>query len=306
MIVPVNKLYCSKPKEPDVAAMITRQRIMLSFIELADGVPKRTQLMKWLFLLRQEAPEAAGQSFYEFVPYRYGPFSFQAYRELAALESSGFLESGELKIPVKGRKDARAEVHRLPPRAVKGIDIILQKYGTLSLEKLLNDVYKRYPWYASRSELRPRGLAKPAPLTVYTVGYEGRSIDGLLNHLLRSGIRRIVDVRKNAMSRKYGFAGKTIARLCADVGIEYTHVPSLGIPSSLRADLSTPEAYERLFDRYENEILPDATGGIEQVADLCREMPSALMCFEASSRQCHRGRLAPHVADVSHLEVKHL
>ena len=108
------------------------------------------------------------------------------------------------------------------------------------------------------------------------------------------------------MSRKYGFAGKTIARLCADVGIEYTHVPSLGIPSSLRADLSAPDAYERLFDRYENEILPDATGGISHVADLCREMPSALMCFEASSRQCHRGRLAPHVADVSHLEIKHL
>jgi hypothetical protein len=41
--------------------------------------------MKWLFLLRQDEPEAAGPSFYEFVPYRYGPFSFQAYREIASL-----------------------------------------------------------------------------------------------------------------------------------------------------------------------------------------------------------------------------
>lgn len=147
---------------------------------------------------------------------------------------------------------------------------------------------------------------KRAPLAVYTVGYEGRTVDGLLDHLLRSGIRRLVDVRKNAASRKYGFAGKTIAKLCADVDIEYTHVPTLGIPGTLRVDLDSNEAYQRLFDRYEREILPGVTAGVEQVADLCREKPSALMCFEASSKKCHRGRLAPHVAKASDLEVKHL
>ena len=128
----------------------------------------------------------------------------------------------------------------------------------------------------------------------------------VLDHLLRPGIERLIDVRKNAMSRKYGFAGKTIARLCDDVDIEYIHVPTLGIPSSMRTDLSSQEAYDRLFDKYEAKILPGATESIASVAELCSEKASALMCFEASSCQCHRGRLAPRVAAESGLEVKHL
>ena len=170
----------------------------------------------------------------------------------------------------------------------------------------VDDHYDRFPWYASRSEIRPKEFESEADPAVYTVGYEGRTIDGLLDHLLRSGIRRLIDVRKNAMSRKYGFSGKTIKRLCANVDIEYVHVPSLGIPSSLREDLTSPEAYQRLFDRYERDIIPGVTTNIADVAELCAEKPSALMCFEATSDMCHRGRLASYVAKESSLEVKHL
>ena len=47
------------------------------------------------------------------------------------------------------------ETRRFPGRASQGIDIVLRKYEGLSLMRLLDDVYTRYPWYASRSELRP-------------------------------------------------------------------------------------------------------------------------------------------------------
>ena len=67
--------------------MIERQRVLLSFVDRAGRVPPKTHLMKWLFLMREEQPEALGRSaFYEFVPYKFGPFSFQAYRDIAALE----------------------------------------------------------------------------------------------------------------------------------------------------------------------------------------------------------------------------
>ena len=286
--------------------MIERQRILLSFIERADEVPTKTHLMKWLFLLSQEVPEATASSFYEFVPYRYGPFSFQAYRELAALEKSGLLESGELRIPREARVKARAKLERLPARATLGIDLVLQLYGNLSRDNLIESVYTRYPWYASRSELRAVEQEKPARLAVYTVGYEGRTIDGLLDHLLRSGIQRLIDVRKNAISRKYGFSGKTIVRLCGNVGVEYEHLSELGIPSSLRSDLTSDAAYEKLFDHYERAIMSNAEPEVSRAARLCLQKPSALMCFEAAPSRCHRGRLAPHVASLSKLEVQHL
>jgi uncharacterized protein (DUF488 family) len=287
--------------------MIERQRVLLSFIDRAGRVPPKTHLMKWLFLMREEQSEALGRSaFYEFVPYNFGPFSFQAYRDIAALEHAGLLKDGELAVPSDARSNVRDELRKLPRRAMNGVEEILRAYGKVPREKLLDDVYDRYPWYATRSELRKPKRRKPATAAVYTVGYEGRTIDGLLDHLLRSGIERLIDIRKNAMSRKYGFAGKTIARLCDDVDIEYIHVPTLGIPSSMRRDLSSQEAYDRLFDKYEAKILPGATESIVSVAELCSEKASALMCFEASSCQCHRGRLAPRVAAESGLEVKHL
>ena len=286
--------------------MIERQRILLMFVDRSAGPVPKTNLMKMLFLLREEKPESIGSSFYEFVPYKYGPFSFQAYREISALESSGFLEANELKIPSLVLKRAREEIRKLPERAIHGVESILYRYRGVPLEHLLDDVYDRFPWYASRSELRPREFESEANPVVYTVGYEGRTIDGLLDHLLRSGIQRLIDVRKNAMSRKYGFSGKTIKQLCANVDIEYVHVPSLGIPSSLREDLSSPEAYQRLFDLYESDIIPGVTTSISDVAELCSEKPSALMCYEATSDMCHRGRLASYVAKESSLQVKHL
>lgn len=287
--------------------MIERQRVLLSFVDRARRVPPKTHLMKWLFLLREEQPEALGRStFYEFVPYKFGPFSFQAYRDIAGLEDAGLLQPGELVVPADARSNVRDELGKLPRRATQGVEEILHAYGKVPRDELLDDVYNRYPWYASRSELRKPKRRKPAAPAVHTVGYEGRTIDGLLDHLLRSGIDRLIDVRKNAMSRKYGFAGKTLARLCADVDIEYVHVPALGIPSSMRTDLSSQEAYDRLFDKYEAQILPSATESIASVAELCSEKTSALMCFEASSCQCHRGRLAPRVAAESGLEVRHL
>ena len=286
--------------------MIERQRILLSFINRTGAPPTRTHLMKWLFLLRHEVPTAIATSFYEFVPYRYGPFSFQAYNELAALESSGMLAPGKLRIPDESKKKAKDEIRRLPARTEEGIDVVLRKYGNLSRERLIYNVYTRYPWYASRSRLSPPKRAKRAPLAVYTVGYEGRSVDGVLDHLLRSGIQQLIDVRKNAMSRKYGFSGRTIARLCADVGIDYVHLPELGIPGSLRVNLSSDAGYKRLFDHYERKILPCAEEVISRAAELCLQKPSVLMCFEASSDQCHRGRLAPRVANQAMLKVHHL
>lgn len=259
--------------------------------------------MGWLFLLRQEQARALGSStFYDFVPHREGPHSFQACRDIDGLQDAGLLTTDELSIAPPERAHVGRMVQTLPRRAAKGVEAILATCGAMTADQLLHEVNRRYPWYG-QGTCWP---TKPTQLAVYTVGYEGRTIDGLLSHLIRSGIRQLIDVRKNALSRKYGFAGKTMARLCAEVDIAYIHAPALGIPSGMRAHLSSQTAYDRLFDLYEATILSGADDAMASVADLCTRKPSALMCFEASSSQCHRGRLALHLAPASGLEVKHL
>ena len=262
--------------------------------------------MGWLFLLRKEQPQALGSStFYDFVPHREGPYSFQACHDIKGLQEAGFLTRGhpdQLSLASPARTDVTRLIQTLPRRAVKGVEAILRTYSGMTLDQLSRDVSQRYSWYR-QGTCEP---LTPAQLAIYTVGYEGRTIDDLLSHLIRSGIRQLVDVRRNALSRKYGFGGKTTARLCAEVDIAYIHVPALGIPSTMRMDLSSLTTYDRLFDLYERTILPSAHDSITSVADLCTQKPSALMCFEASSRQCHRGRLAQHLAPASGLDVKHL
>ena len=280
--------------------MVERKRLLLGFIDSADRNPTRSHLMIWLFLLLREQAQALGSStFYDFVPHKGGPHSFQACRDIDGLQSAGLVTRGELSIAPSARDHVNHMIQTLPRRAVKGVEATLGTYGRMTLSELLHEVSKCDPWDTCWP-------TKPAQLAIYTVGYEGRTIDSLLNDLIRNGIRQLIDVRKNALSRKYGFVGKTMARLCAEVGITYIHVPALGIPSRMRTNLSSLTAYDRLFDLYETTILPSAEESITSVADLCTQKPSALMCFEASSSQCHRGRLARHLAPVSGLDVKHL
>jgi uncharacterized protein (DUF488 family) len=113
---------------------------------------------------------------------------------------------------------------------------------------------------------------------------------------MRHGIRRLIDVRANPVARRFGFHKSTLVRICPKVGIEYIHIPEVGIPGTWRADLDTFDSYQRLFNRYEAEVLPGQRDALEILAAMIRERPSALMCKEANPLCCHRTTLANQLA----------
>jgi hypothetical protein len=187
---------------------------------------------------------------------------------------------------------------------------LLAKYAEIERRELLSDIYQRYRWYATASELKdlcPASMPRRriAAKAVYTIGYEGKSVDGFFNHLLKSGIRQIIDVRANPISRKYGFARKSLNEISNKLGFQYLHRPELGISTEARADLSDFRSYQVLFARYEKS-LSAVTDYVQEVATECDNLPSVLLCVEADVRCCHRGRLAPEVAKLSNLEVCHI
>src|SRR5690349_23142531 len=73
-------------------------------------------------------------------------------------------------------------------------------------------------------------------------------------------IKVLVDVRKNPISMKYGFSKTKLAEYTRIAGITYIHIADLGIPSDLRQDLHNQESYQRLFDVYFTQILPNHLG----------------------------------------------
>lgn len=270
-------------------------------------------LTKLFFLLRYEAGLAKRiAGFYDFVPYKFGPYSFVLHNDLAGLRRNGYLEpSGDnwrLGRLVDPNRDWMSELDRPVSDAVR---YVYSNRGGLNTDDLLKHIYSNYPWFASRSELKhlvPRNIpeSKSARVGVYTVGYQQKTVDAFLSALLAQGISWIIDVRSNPVSRNYGFAGRALAALSGKVGLQYKHFPQLGIPSAERKGLNSEEQYDVLFMRYRKNVLPRESDSVAHVAALMRTSPSALLCYEADPSSCHRSHLAEAISGVNGLEVVHL
>lgn len=285
--------------------MFSRQRAILRLIQDEGGVIDRLRLVKLAFLVSRAAA-APRVGVYDFVPYKRGPFSFTLYHELRSLERDGWLTESPKDIRIA--EAPHLETAFLDREFLALIDDISGRQRSVPTSAIVDSVYRTYPWFTLNSEtIKKRAVTRPVAQTaVYTVGYEGIMVDTLLNLLLRQGIRRLIDVRGNPIARRYGFHKATLCRLCGDVGIEYAHFPSLGVPSGWRGDLSDESSYARLFERYEKEILPGQHSAVDSVAALVSEMPSALLCMEADHHCCHRSRLGAEVARRTLLPVKEL
>ena len=131
-----------------------------------------------------------------------------------------------------------------------------------------------------------------------TIGYEGRSLESYLNALLRDSVTLLCDVRRNPLSRKYGFSKSTLSKACEHVGLRYEHLPELGIASEERQALKTQADYDALFAVYERDQLPRQTAALARIRGWIEQdgQRVALTCFEAVPCQCHRHCVAEALA----------
>jgi uncharacterized protein (DUF488 family) len=141
---------------------------------------------------------------------------------------------------------------------------------------------------------------------IYTAGYEGKNVDEFMRGLAASGVRQILDVRRNAISRKRGFSKSALSVAAQSHGLSYVHMRSLGVPSAMRRELRSREDYDALLTEYERRLLPAARHSVESAAQLVREQPTALLCFESDHTMCHRAPLSLTLADITGYHVTHL
>lgn len=289
-----------------VIMVFMRHKLLLALVKLSERKVSRLQIVKQAFLLRQHLSSDYARRFYEFLPYDWGPFSFTLYHDLQKMADSGLLTFPSDKT-IEATEHSSSVSKSLEPRLRAELYSFWEAYGNYRVGQLLDLVYENYPWYASRSKRgRQNGLEETAKCEVYTIGYEGMQLDGFLNVLLASGIQTIVDVRKNAVSRVYGFHGSTLASVADRLGIKYRHVPELGIPSAWRADPCSGLELDTLFSKYRGEVIPLVEGTIDNVASIVCQKPSVLMCLESNPAKCHRSVLAEYVSRVSGLSISDL
>lgn len=124
------------------------------------------------------------------------------------------------------------------------------------------------------------------PVVVATVGYEGKSIEDLVELLHGEDVEVLVDVRLNAMSRKPGYSKRRLAEALAAAGIDYVHEPRLGNPKENRPGFAAGTAESR--EIYLRRLNGESRGAFDDVVRLSRERAVALLCYEADHRSCHR------------------
>jgi hypothetical protein len=184
-------------------------------------------------------------------------------------------------------------------------------YGKMGATALMKHTYLNYPFYAIKSEAAEKILSaaelekvkkanpKATDTILFTIGYEGISLEKYMVRLLKNDIKVLVDVRNNPLSMKYGFNKSQLKKYCSSIGIDYIHFPEVGIQSEQRQELNNQKDYDKLFEKYRKKNLT-ATGKT-QIAILNllnRHKRIALTCFEANICQCHRKHLAEAIANL--------
>ncbi len=283
--------------------LFERQRALLALLDALGGRIGNLDFQKLLFLWCQEPDVKAP---YDFVPYKFGAFSFTSYADRRKLMERGYIAEDDKTWQIE--ESGRVAVVR-----DKGLRGQAQTYASHA-PKLRGDAlvalsYRRYPWFATRSEMADRVLVgddatlarieaarpKAGKPGIVTLGYEGRSFEVYLSLLLESSVTVLCDVRRNPISRRYGFSKSSLAHGCDSIGIRYLHFPELGIASSERQGLDTQADYDALFDEYERTSLPQQGLALDRIRALVEDGHRvALTCFEELPQQCHRHWLPRH------------
>ena len=295
--------------------LFSRQRQLLQLLDALGGTSGMLDFQKLLFLYCQEA--STGEAPYDFVPYKFGAFSFTSYADRRKLIERGLLEDEDgWQITAEGRKIIGRTMDMQ-------LAAFAKRHRGLHGDALVADTYRRFPFFATRSEIADRVLkgdddalariravrAKATGPALSTIGYEGHTLESYLTILLKSGVTILCDVRRNPISRKYGFSKNTLARGCEGVGIRYEHLPELGIASEQRQSLDTQADYDALFADYERTWLPKQGAALKKIQGwIDAGERVTLTCYEHQPNQCHRHCVAEALEgkNSKELTAKHL
>lgn len=282
--------------------MYYRRKILLALLEVFDNKLEKISLQKLLMLVtkQQEKPD------FHFVPYKFGCFSFQANADLVTMTKYNQVKAeGNYWL----KTDNSNYLLSLREKDRQAIRFIKMQYGNKNADELIKYTYIKYPYFAINSSIARERLngneyqkvletqPKSDKTILFTIGYEGISLEEYLNKQIINDIKVLCDVRRNPVSMKYGFSKSQLEKACVGVGIKYIHMPELGIESDKRQVLNTQSDYDKLFITYRHEVLTQTTDIQEKLLGLLMDNRRiALSCFEANICQCHRKHLAEAIA----------
>ena len=126
--------------------MFYRRKIILSLFQLCNGNIEKTKLQKLLFLYSQRKRDSE----YDFVPYKFGCYSYSANADLVTMVKKEYLSESE-----KGysKIDTKDYLKTLKPADRKLLTETVTSYGNMTSETLIRHTYINFPYYAINSTI---------------------------------------------------------------------------------------------------------------------------------------------------------
>jgi uncharacterized protein (DUF488 family) len=142
---------------------------------------------------------------------------------------------------------------------------------------------------------------------LFTIGYEGITIDTFIANLLAINIECILDVRAIPFSRKKGFSKTQLGERLKSADIQYIHLVELGTPKDIRENLKYTHDFKTFFKKMD-AYLDNKKETIEIAYNYVMNNTCCLMCFERLADQCHRKIIAEKIKDANGngLQIKHI
>lgn len=145
-------------------------------------------------------------------------------------------------------------------------------------------------------------------MKVFTLGYQGLSLEKYVETLLTSNVGIVLDVREVAWSYNRRYIKSVLQKTLLEAGIKYTHLRACGNPSSNR---KTATSIEECLSRY-RDYLKENSECLEILLEYVelaskRNQPACLTCYEHKPEECHRNILTDALLEiVPELKITHL
>ncbi len=143
------------------------------------------------------------------------------------------------------------------------------------------------------------------PATIFTIGYEGLSLDTFMALLAAHRIDTVIDIRELPLSRKPGFSKTALALASTAHGHKYVHIAKLGCPKPVRDQHRADNDWTRYTTGFLKHLSTQSPA-IAEVSALAANKNCVLLCYEADFNFCHRSMVADAVQRQSGARVHHI
>lgn len=188
-------------------------------------------------------------------------------------------------------------------------NVVKRRYGGVKgyISRAVEDALRLYieSSFKSALELLEEQRKTETKPVIYTIGYEGKTISNFIDILQKHGVKLLVDVRELPLSRKNGFSKSRLKEMLNKARIEYLSIRELGAPKDLRHELKGKKVGFEEFRRQYEEHLNNNLDAIRRLEELAKAKLTAIMCYEADWRVCHRSIIAEYLKKDG-FEVIHL